>query len=273
MRVLFVLISVLLIPIINFAQSASVWPSRLYYNVTPGNYNSQKLRVSNNGTKAETFTITFVNFNSPGSKGKTVFDTASVSAHGMADWLTASPSFFEVAPGETKDVDILLQVPNTPEAQSVRWAAASVKLTKENTGVGERGENVTGMAILPTISFTVHLFQTPPNIAFKEVIVEKLYEIPVTATDSVNVKILRFDVKNTGDAIANCAPYLDMINLKSGEKLTVKGQGFTILPGGLREITIAIPKSTPKGEYNILGIIDYNSETDVAAMEINLVIP
>lgn len=266
LKVVFFVLSIMFAQLFSNAQSVSVSPTRLYYKVSPGGYSSQKLRVHNNGSKKETFTVNFVNFSSPGNKGKSTIDTTTNSKHGMADWLTASPSFFEVAPGETKDVEILLQLPNTPDANTVRWAAASVKLARENTGATEKGENVTGMAIIPTFSFIIHLFQTPPNVTFKEVVIEKLFVDSTAGNDSL--KIIKLESRNTGDAIVDCAPYLDMINLKTGEKHKVKGTGFTMLPGGIREISIALPTDLPKGEYNILAVVDYGSETDIAAKEL-----
>ncbi len=262
------LMSILFAQFTGMSQSASVSPSRLYYNVSPGNYKSQKLHITNNGTKPQTFTVNFANFNSPGNRGKSVLDTNTRTEHGMADWLSASPSFFEVAPGETKDVEILLQLPNTPDANSVRWAVASIKLARENKGTGEKGSNITGMSIIPTFSFVIHLFQTPPNVTFKEVVVEKFYRDSTNMNDSIIT--LKMESRNTGDAIVNCAPYLDMVNLKTGEKRNVKGKGFTVLPGGEREIQFTLPTDLPKGEYNILGVVDYGSETDVAAMELNI---
>jgi len=258
----------LLACVVAYSQNVSVSPSRFYYNVSPGNYKSQKLRVTNNGKKPQTFTISFANFNSSGNKGKTQIDTNSISKHGMANWLTASPSFFELAAGETQDVEILLQLPNTPEANTVRWAVTSVKLARENTGSSEKGENVTGMAIISTFSFLIHLFQTPPSVTYTEVTVEKFYEDSINSNDSTRYLVM--DTKNIGDAIANCVPYLDMVNLKNGEKRKVKSKGYTILPGGERQIRFAIPNDLSKGEYNILGIVDYGSETDIAAMELNI---
>jgi len=250
------------------AQSVSVSPSRFYYNVSPGNYKSQKLRVTNNGKKPQTFTVNFANFGSAGNQGKTQLDTNRTSDHSLADWMSASPSFFELQAGETKEVDLLLQLPNTPEANTVRWAVASVKLARENTGPTEKGENVTGMAIIPTFSFLIHLFQTPPNITYTEVTVEKFYEDTIISNDSIRYLVM--DTRNIGDAIANCVPYLDMVNLKNGEKRKVKAKGFTILPGGERQIKFIIPNDLSKGNYNILGIVDYGSETDIAAMEIDI---
>jgi hypothetical protein len=253
---------------ITNAQNVSVSPSRFYYNVSPGNYKSQKLRVTNNGKKSQTFTVNFANFGSTGNQGKTQIDTNKTSNHGLADWMSASPSFFELQPGETKEVDLLLQLPNTPEANTVRWAVASVKLARENTGPTEKGENVTGMAIIPTFSFLIHLFQTPPNVTYTEVTVEKFYEDTINSNDSIRYLIM--DTRNIGDAIANCVPYLDMVNLKNGEKRKVTAKGYTILPGGVRQIKFTIPSDLSKGEYNILGIVDYGSETDIAAMELNI---
>jgi len=263
--VLFVL---LLASIFTYSQSVSVSPSRFYYNVSPGNYKSQKLRVTNNGKKPQTFTVNFSDFVSNGSSGKTSIDTSSTHEHGMSEWLSASPSFFELQPGESQEIEILLQVPNLPEANTVRWSVAMVKLAKERTGSIEKGENVTGMAIIPTFAFLIHLFQTPPNVTYKEVIVERFFEDTLNNNDSVRYVIM--DTKNIGDAIADCVPYLDMVNLKNGEKRKVKTKGYTILPGGVRKIKFRIPSDLSKGEYNILGIVDYGSETDIAAMELNI---
>ncbi len=264
-----ILIALVFFAFSSKAQSASVSPSRLYFDVSPGSYKSQKLRVMNNGTKTQTFTVNFANFSTPGRNGKTLIDTVE-NVHGMADWLTASPSFFEVAPGELKEIEILLQLPNTPDANTVRWAVASVKLARENKGSGEKGENVTGMSIIPTFSFVIHLFQTPPTIKYTEVVIDTFYRAPDFVKDSVSQIKMTMLASNVGDAIANCAAYLDIVNMKTGEKTVVKNRGFTILPGGEREVPFFLPKDLPKGNYNILGVIDYGSETDVAAYELDI---
>ncbi len=264
--ILLLLITTLFLGLNAKSQSASVSPSRLYFNVSPGSYKSQKLRVMNNGKSTQTFTVNFANFNSEGAEGKTTIDSSG--AHGMANWLTASPSFFEVAPGELKEIDILLQVPNTPDANTVRWSVASVKLARENTGTDEKGEDVTGMAIIPTFSFVIHLFQTPPNITFTEVVIEEFYRDTTSVNDSIISMVML--TKNTGDAIADCAAYLDIVNLRTGVKTVVKNRGFTVLPGGMRRVSFKLPKGMDKGDYNILGVVDYGSETDVAAYELNI---
>lgn len=253
----------------SFAQSASVSPSRLYYKVAPGGYKSQKIRVTNNGTKAETYKVEFADFNAPGKQGKTEVTPAGVTnIRGCSQWLSASPAFVEVAPGETKDVEILLQVPNIPEAANARWAVAVVKLTKENKGsVSDGSSDVVGMQIVQSFQFVIHIFQTPPTVTFKEASITKFYKDSLSTDSVVNLKM---EVKNTGDAIVDCAPYLDIVNVATGEKITVKNKGFTVLPGGEREIVFKLPKGIAKGKYNVLAVVDYGSDSDIAGAELNL---
>ena len=269
--------TVLSIAILLFAmQSAqaqrgtSVSPSRLYYKINPGGYKSQTIHITNSGKTKESFTVSFANFSSPGNKGKTKIDTSLNSEHGCAQWLSASPSFFEVGAGETQDIEILLQIPNTPDANTVRWGIIIVKSAYENKGSEEGGEKTVGMHIMQSFQFGVHVFQTPPSVTFKEVTVRKFYRDSLASDSTINLNI---EVENTGDAIANCAPYLDLINLKTGESHRLKGKGFTVLPGGIREVVFILPEGIKPGEYSILGVVDYGSKTDFAASEMKLTIP
>ena len=249
------------------AQSVSVSPSRLYFKEAPGGYRGQKIYVTNNGSKPETFQVLFHDFASDGNQGKTTVIKEGEYIHGCSQWLTASPAFFEIAPGQTQEVTMLLQVPNVPEANNSRWAVASVKLSKENTGASDKGSDVTGMQILQTFQFLIHIFQTPPAITFKEANISSFKEI-TTSADSV--RTLSMEIENTGDAILDCAPYLDVVNLNTGLSQRIKKKGFTILPEGKRELKLTLPKELPAGKYNILGIVDYGSDSNLAGAELNI---
>lgn len=257
-----------------FSQSASVSPSRLYFDVSPGEYKSKTIRVTNNGKSKESFKVSFIDFNSPGSEGKTKLDSSG-SQHGCSEWLTASPSFFELEAGESKEVEVLLQVPNIPEANTVRWAAASVKIARENKEFDKGADVKSAMQIVQTFQFIIHIFQTPPNVTFKEAVInsfERTKPVEIKTTDSTATQdiALKMTVENTGDAIIDCAPYIDLINLDNGDERRVKQKGFTVLPGGVRTIVFTIPNDLPKGNYSALGIVDYGSNTDLAAYEIDL---
>lgn len=266
-RLTSVLVVVFAMVTASFAQSVSVSPSRLYFKELPGGYKSQKIYVTNNGKKSETFQVLFHDFKSEGNKGKTQVVKDGEYEHGCAKWLSASPAFFEVGPGQTQEVKILLQVPNVPEANTARWAVANIKLSKENTGPQDKGSDVTGMQIIQTFQFLIHIFQSPPSVTFKQADVISFKDV-TTPNDSL--RTLALEVENSGDAILDCAPYLDVVNLNTGESRRIKGKGFTILPGGKRMIKFTLPKGMTKGKYNILGVVDYGSDDDLAGAELNI---
>src|SRR5690606_30575909 len=121
----------------------------------------------------------------------------------------------EVAPGETKDVEIRIQVPSTPEALSVRWAAGQVRLASERSALNDRGADVTGMQIIQTFQFLFHVFQTPPALQdMKEATVLSFQN--VTGAQDAQVT-LSMEVQNSGTAIVDCVPYLDVLNTSTGE--------------------------------------------------------
>ncbi|SMO66791.1 hypothetical protein SAMN06265379_104246 [Saccharicrinis carchari] len=250
----------------TLAQSVSVSPSRLYFKEAPGSFRTQTIRVSNNGNKAESFQITFNNFTSEGNQGKTQI-VEEGNERGCSHWLSATPAFFELEPGTSQEVKIMLQVPNTPEANNVRWAIAAVKLAKEKTGSGSGSEQETGMQIVQTFQFLIHIFQTPPTAKHKEANVLSFNRLS-QASDSV--QMLGMEVANVGETILDCAPYLDIVNISTGVSQRIKARGFSILPGGQREIKLHLPKDLPKGKYSILGVIDYGSDSDLAGAELEL---
>ena len=110
-----------------YSQGASVSPSRLYFNVPLGEYRTQNVKVTNSGTKEQSFAVTFGDFEAQGIKGKSELLKAGESPNSCSKWLSASPGFFTLKPGEGIDVQVIMQVPNSPEASRVKWATMIVK--------------------------------------------------------------------------------------------------------------------------------------------------
>lgn len=137
-----------------FGQSASVSPSRLYFNVALGEYRTQTVRVANNGTKEQSFQVSFGDFEAQGVKGKSELLKPGESPNGCSKWLSASPGFFTLKPGEGLDVQVIMQVPNAPDANRVKWASMMVKLANERKAPLDAG-NQMGLGIMQTFQFAV----------------------------------------------------------------------------------------------------------------------
>jgi P pilus assembly chaperone PapD len=257
------------LPFLAGAQSVSMSPSRLYYKVDVGAYKTQTVTVTNNSSVRQAFNVSFGDFEPAGYQGKSKFMKPGESEHSCSEWLTATPSFFELDPGQSQKVQVLLQVPNAPDANKVKWSAMRIKLTKERKATDLGDKNAIGMGITETFQFVVHIFQTPPTVTNKSADIIDFRE-STTAQDTSRVYSLR--VRNTGEAILDCASYLELTNLSTGEELRLKPMAYTVLPGSEREVRFNIPRTQPKGRYSLMGVVDYGNRDNVQAAEMEITI-
>ncbi|WP_207427933.1 molecular chaperone [Pedobacter sp. SYSU D00535] len=249
------------------AQSVSVAPSRIYYKVNPGESKTQSLKITNNSSKKQAFQITFGDFAAPGSTGKSTLLKPGESPNSLAKNISANPSFFELEAGESKDVQVILELPNLPESNKVKWGTMLIKLAKERSEAANLGSNSVGMGIIETFQFVVHLFQTPPSVTLKQAEIVSFKQVDgVTPTE----RAVAIVTKNTGEAILDCASYVEYVNLKTGKKERLKPAGFTVLPGGSREMKFVLPTDMAQGKYTVTGVVDYGSKEDVQAAEMDL---
>lgn len=265
-RILFAII--LLTSGVIKGQNVSISPSRLYYKTAIGEYKTQEINITNSSRNKQAFVISFSDFEPAGIEGKSKFMKPGESENSCSQWLSATPSFFELEPGATQKVQVLLQVPATPEANKVKWAAMQIKLAKEKQGAESGDKNAIGLGITETFQFVVHVFQSPPTVVDKSAELVSFREMPSSETDSTRILLLK--VKNNGESILDCASYLEYTHLQSGKDDRQKPFAFTLLPGASREIKFAIPKELAKGKYSVLGVVDFGSRENVLAAEMEV---
>lgn len=264
----FLSIAILLVQCVAvLAQSTTVSPSRLYFKAAPGDPKKQVVHVTNTSEKNQSYNITFGDFTAPGIDGKTKLATDNGSEHSCSKYLSASPSFFELGPGKSIDVLVSIDLPSLPESNKVKWGTLMLKIVKERNAAKTSEKEGVGMGLVETFQFVIHVFQTPPNITLKKAEITSFQEI-TAATDTL--RTLAVIVKNTGEAILDCASYFEFSNLKSGEEIKTKPTAFTILPEGARQIKTVIPANTPKGKYTVTAVVDFGSREDVQAAQMDI---
>ena len=248
-------------------QNVSISPSRLYFKTPIGEYKTQEINITNSATTKQAFVVSFSDFEPAGIEGKSKFMKPGESENSCSQWLSATPSFFELEPGASQKVQVLLQVPASPEANKVKWAAMQIKLAKEKKGNDAGDKNSIGMGITETFQFIVHVFQSPPTVVNKSAELVSFREIS-SPTDST--RILALKVKNNGESILDCASYLEFTHLQTGNDDRQKPFAFTLLPGAAREIKFSVPVSLSKGKYSVLGVVDFGSRENVLAAEMEV---
>ncbi len=248
-------------------QSASVSPSRLYYKAAPGETKKQTVHVINNSETNQSYAITFGDFSAEGVNGKSQLMAAGQSEHSSSKYMSASPAFFELAPGKDIDVQVNIDLPNLPESNKVKWGTLMLKIVKERTTANNAGKDGVGMGLVETFQFVVHIFQTPPSVTLKDAEILTFKEEESADATKRNLSMV---AKNTGEAILDCATYLEFSNLKSGEEIKTKPSAFTLLPEGSREIKFPVPADLPKGKYTVTAVIDFGSKDNVQAAQMNI---
>lgn len=248
-------------------QSAAVSPSRVYFNAETGQTQSRRITVTNNSETSQTFTISFADFASPGTDGKTELIEAGQSTTSASNWLSASPSLLELASGESRDVEIVIQVPGTSDAARVVWATALVKLARERTDAPGMAENAMGFGIMHTFQFVIHVFQTPPSVTYRDA---RILSFDDAGKNDEGKRQIKLHVENTGEAIIDVAAYLELTNMQTGQSSRERARAFTTLPGHSRIINFALPDNLAAGRYSILGVVDFGDRDAVIAAELEI---
>lgn len=244
------------------AQKISTSPTRINYKVSPGASGRSTITVANNSNDRQGFQINFGDF-SANAAGKSQFSKKGVVSRSCADWLTATPAVFELAPGETQDISILLDAPADSSALLARWAVAYVRLRPLDFGNKDASDGL-NVRVNQSYRFGVYIFQTPPNAS------DARGEI-----SGLDYKDNRFTIqmRNAGETFLTCNSYIELTSLATGETKRINTRGFTMLPALDRNTVFQIPPDIPAGRYSVLAVMDYGNRDEVEAAEMEIMIP
>jgi len=260
-----ILCMVLLLSVVVFdmqAQKISASPTRLNFKVSPGATGRARITVSNNSPKKQGFQVDFGDFDATRA-GKSKFLAKGEMKRSCADWLSATPSFFELEPGEAQEVNLVLDVPADSTALISRWAVAYIRLAEQRKSeqVNDQGLNV---SLTQAYRFGVYIFQTPPNAT---------YSMGEVSDFEFVDNQLKLKFKNMGETFLKCNSYAELTSLTTGETSRLDAKSFTVLPASNRDVTFVIPDNFPPGKYAVLAVLDYGNRDEIAAAEIEIEIP
>ncbi len=244
------------------AQKISTSPTRINFKVTPGASGRSTITVANNSTDRQGFQVNFGDF-SANASGKSQFSEKGVISRSCADWLTATPGVFELAPGETQDVSILLDAPADSSALLARWAVAYVRLRPLDFGTKDASDGL-NVRVNQSYRFGVYIFQTPPNANDAKGEISGL---------DFKDNLFTIQMRNAGETFLTCNSYIELTSLSTGETKRINTRGFTMLPALNRNTVFTIPPDIAPGRYSVLAVMDYGNREEVEAAEMEITIP
>ena len=236
-----------------FAQDFEVAPVMLTFQTDPGNIDQKKVSIRNHSNKKQTYILKTGDYyltEDGTKKSYSAKNTPENNERSCAEWLTINPSFVEIEPNGTADIDVLMTVP--ANGFNTRWASIFVQASNERKSF-EADKNLgAGVQLTPRIVITVE--QSPKSNTNYKAKIESFTEI-TTEKDSLR----KFQVKvfNTGDKIISSKVYLTVANLNTASEEKFEAVKMRIYPGNSTIRELSLPKKLPPGKYALAVILDY----------------
>lgn len=244
------------------AQDFEVAPVLVSFNANPGEAQSQKLTIRNHSNERQRFLLTLADY-SIDEKGTRKSLAAGTTDRSLINLLTINPSFIDLNPNESTEVDLNISVPQT--SFNTCWGMVMVEVAREQTASGADKQLATGVLILPRI--TVLVKQSP--------LANQNFQGKVTGLNEVTKQSDAFRtfeavVSNTGDKILEAKVFLALANLATAEEQTFKPTNVTIYPGQDRKVQLSLPVTPEKGTYALAFLMDYGKRSALEGAQIML---
>jgi len=257
-KILFVVL--VLLSRFTFGQDFEVSPLQLFFNAEPGESQSKYIKIINHKSTTETFVLKLKDI-SIDSKGAQKYEDAGSMKNSLADFITMSPSFFELNPNEVQEVAVTIQQP--VDEFGSRWGVIQIGTAIEQTSFSADKGISAGMSISGRI--IVDVFQTPGTNKSYKATITNLTEV-TTETDSV--RTFSMLINNLSDIITNCDVYLVATDIRTAEEFYLPKNKFTLYPKSTQKTSLKLITPLPKGKYSLAAILDYGSKTNLEGTQI-----
>jgi len=253
----------LLIGWFSQAQSGmTVSPGKLHYYGGAGTGSSQKIKISNpTGKSLEVgVSVSDWKYDAAGSNEIVPYNSLSLSC---APWLQIMPNtFFTIEPNATKEVEVLLNVPQNTGAEPVHTAMLFFTQLNPGDSVDEDGA-----AIKVAVRIGVKVYHT----LNKNSGVMTIENLTAHKEDNED-RVVELQYKNSGTIWTDGKINWSIFSYETGKTKQVKEEDFYTLPQDVRTARMLLPSQMAKGRYAVTAqlIFDEEKAIQLAEMDIEL---
>lgn len=261
MKNIFLFLLILISGFTGKAQTGvSVSPPRLYFESNPGQSNRQKVMITNvSATHTMDLAVSLGDWQY-NELGENIMYPADSLATSCASWVTISKkdSYFSLQPGENKEIEVTLTVPNT-FTNEVPVHTGMLYVTQMNPidDVDNKGANIK-VSVRSGIKL-FHSTNQPKN---------RKLEIENILFDKKNNKI-ELHFKNNGTIWADGIVYPELLNTLTGKKTVLDHVVFYTMPNDFRKMYINLPENLEKTKYTATILMDYGDENTIEMGELS----
>ncbi len=242
-----------------FSQDFEVAPVLINFKAEPGSIQSTKLNIKNYSNEKQKFDITLSDY-SIDNLGNKMTMAAGSSDNSLSNWITLNPSFIELNPNETKEVDVIITVPKGHH--ETRWGMAHVQVSKEKSTFDIDEEMATGVIVTPRI--VVLIKQSPKSNSNYSA---KLQDIKEVTKEDKN-REFEAVIVNNGDKVIDAKVFLSVANIITAKEESFDSKKYTVYPNQSRIVSLSLPKKLEKGKYALAVIMDYGHRKSLEGVQL-----
>lgn len=239
----------------------SVAPPNTDLTLSGGEQVTRSLTITNEGSAAASVTMSVNNFTASGEEGGASYLPKGTG--GLADWITLSPSSFTLEGGDSKDVNVVIDVPSNASAGG-HYATVFAYTSAQGAVSG------TGAAVTTAIGANF-LVNISGNVVEKASIAE--FSTPRSRLNAGEDVEFTIRVTNSGNTHINPTGVVEVFRRGvKVDELTLNESGSAILPNSTRAFSVVSKKALLPGAYTASATLSYGSGEVLSAPAISFAI-
>jgi hypothetical protein len=244
------------------AQDFEVSPVLMRFDANPGEIQSRTINIVNHSVNREKFVFNLADYTID-QYGQKQSVPAGSTPRSCAAWITINPSFIELNPNESAQIEVLMQVPR--DGFQSKWGIINVQPAKEQTGISADKEMATGVILVPRIAVLVQ--QSPQSNENYEGIIQGMTEVTKPGDDN---RIFEATIINSGDKVLEADVKLAVANIMTAEEKTYNPVKVTVYPDSERIVHLILPEVLLPGQYAIAAFLDYGHRRPIEVTQMML---
>lgn len=259
MKSLFSFFFTLLVFFTKAQTGISVSPPRLYYEIDPGQSNTQKVAITNvSASHTLDLAVSLGDWKYDNTGENMMFPPDNLPTS-CTSWVNIKKedTYFSLKPGEIKEINVTMTTPNTLTGE-VPVHTAMLYVTQMNPidDIDSQGAH-----IKVSIRSGIKLFHRTKESKNRRIEIQNL-----VFNNELRQIALHFE--NKSNIWADGIVYSELMNTQTGKKTTIDHIIFYTMPGDYREMIIGLPEKVEPGKYVATIIIDYGDDNTIEMAEL-----
>lgn len=261
MKVSSVLLGLILINTLSFAQGISVSPSRIFLKGNPGEIVSQVITLTNHSDGNYNFLSSVKDWDRDSLGVKQYYSVGKLK-FSNGNWLSLSQSNVSLAPKETKYLTVSMKIPiDTPLTELTTSMLFLTQALEQKPNTGGLG---IGLQILFEVG--IQIYHIPEQLDAGDVEFLSFEDRGIDSTQLHPVRRVAVKIRNTGSINKDAQLRFELTHLRSGDEITIMPTSVALLPHAEQWIFVDLPNKL-SGDFLAVAILDAGEKYDLKIAE------